>query len=107
MIQYNQTEEYEVSHIMISDKRKERNFDPQERIQEIYKLLEQGESFESLAKQYSDDRGSGNKGGELKPFTRGDLKAPEFEAAAYKLITPGRKHFVFLNFYYSGTPINY
>ena len=72
----------EVSHIMISDKRKERNFDPQERIQEIYKLLEQGESFESLAKQYSDDRGSGNKGGELKPFTRGDLKAPEFEAAA-------------------------
>lgn len=79
----------EVSHIMISDKRKERNFDPQERIQEIYKLLEQGESFESLAKQYSDDRGSGNKGGELKPFTRGDLKAPEFETAAYKLKTPG------------------
>lgn len=79
----------EVSHIMISDQKKERNFDSQERIQEIYTLLKQGESFESLAKQYSDDKGSGAKGGELKPFTKGDLRAPEFEEAAYSLKTPG------------------
>lgn len=78
-----------VSHIMISDQKKERNFDPQERIEEIYKLLEQGESFESLAKQYSDDKSSGTKGGELKPFNKGDLRAPEFEEAAYALKKPG------------------
>ena len=74
-----------VSHIMVSDQKKERNFDPKERIDEIYKLLEQGESFESLAKQYSDDKSSAVKGGELKAFTKGELRAPEFENAAYSL----------------------
>ncbi|MEM0518434.1 peptidylprolyl isomerase [Aequorivita flava] len=74
-----------VSHIMISDKKGARNFNPEERINELYTMLKQGESFESLAKQFSDDKNSAVKGGKLKAFTKGDLRAPEFEEAAYAL----------------------
>lgn len=74
-----------VSHIMISDKKGARTFNPEERINEIYTMLKQGESFESLAKQFSDDKNSAVKGGKLNPFTKGDLRAPEFEDAAYDL----------------------
>ena len=74
-----------VSHIMISDKKGSRDFKPEERINEIYNMLKQGQSFESLAKQFSDDKNSAVLGGKLKPFTKGDLRAPEFEDAAYEL----------------------
>jgi len=40
-----------------------------------------GESFASLARQYSEDPGSAARGGELPFFKRGEL-APEFEATA-------------------------
>lgn len=74
-----------VSHIMISDKKGPRDFNAEERINELYTMVQQGESFESLAKQFSDDKNSGVKGGKLKPFTKGDLRASEFEEAAYQL----------------------
>lgn len=79
-----------VSHIMIADKKGPQNFDPEERIKEIAAMIKQGQSFESLAKEYSDDKNSGKVGGQLKPFTKGDLRAPEFEEAAYKLKTIGQ-----------------
>lgn len=78
-----------VSHIMISDKKGARTFNPEERINEIYTMLKQGENFESLAKQFSDDKNSAVQGGILKPFTKGELRAPEFEDAAYTLKNPG------------------
>lgn len=78
-----------VSHIMISDKKGARTFDPEERINEIAAMLKQGESFESLAKQFSDDRNSAINDGKLKPFSKGDLRSPEFEDAAYALQNPG------------------
>lgn len=77
------------SHIMITDKAKDQAFDPEERINELLTLLKQGEPFESLAKQYSEDKNSGRKGGELKAFRRGDLRTTEFEDAVYKLQKPG------------------
>ncbi len=77
------------SHIMITDKGKDQAFDPEERINELLALLKQGESFESLATQYSDDKNSGKKGGKLKVFRRGDLRAIEFEDAVYGLQKPG------------------
>ena len=78
-----------VSHIMVSNKKEDPNFDPQVRINEIYQLLNQGQKFEDLAKQFSDDKNSGVSGGKLKPFTRGKLRSPAFEAAAFRLDTLG------------------
>ncbi|RMA58049.1 peptidylprolyl isomerase [Ulvibacter antarcticus] len=82
-------EKISVSHIMIADNGEERTFDPKERINEISALLKQGETFESLAKQYSDDKNSAKQGGKLSSFRRGDLRAPEFEDAAYNLQKSG------------------
>lgn len=79
----------EVSHIMISDKKGPRDFNPEERINEIATMLKQGKSFENLAKEFSDDKNSAINGGKLKPFSKGDLRAPEFEDAAYELQNPG------------------
>ena len=81
--------EITVSHIMVSNKKDDPNFDPQVRINELYQLLNQGQKFEDLAKQFSEDKNSGVSGGKLKPFTRGKLRAPLFEQAAFKLTTPG------------------
>lgn len=78
-----------VSHIMISDKKGARNFNPEERINEILTMYEQGSSFEELAKEYSDDVASGKQGGKLVPFTKGQLRSPKFEDAAYTLTQVG------------------
>ncbi len=78
-----------VSHIMIAPKKKDSTFDPKERINELYAMLQQGESFESLAKQFSDDKASGKNGGKLRPFGKGQLRAPKFEEAAFKLQKEG------------------
>lgn len=79
----------EVSHIMISDKQGARDFNPEERINEVYKLYKQGRSFEELAKEYSDDGPTARNGGSLKAFRKGELRAPEFERVAYELKNPG------------------
>ncbi|HPF10623.1 MAG TPA: peptidylprolyl isomerase [Flavobacteriaceae bacterium] len=78
-----------VSHIMIVDRKDSTNFNAEERINEIYGLLKQGESFEELAKKYSDDRNTALNGGRLRPFTKGELKAQSFEDTAFSLQNPG------------------
>ncbi len=78
-----------VSHIMITANTAERTFDPEERINELYSMLQQGEDFESIARQYSEDKNSGQRGGKLNPFSKGDLRSDEFEEAAYSLKNPG------------------
>jgi peptidyl-prolyl cis-trans isomerase C len=50
---------------------------------ELKARAEKGEDFAALAKQYSDDPGSKNKGGEYT-FPRGKM-VPEFEAAAFSM----------------------
>ncbi|WP_432410773.1 peptidylprolyl isomerase [Rasiella sp. SM2506] len=79
-----------VSHIMVFDKEDEtRTFDPKERIEEIYQLLQQGEKFEDLAKQYSDDKGSATKGGSLRPFGKGELRSKLFETEIFNIKKEG------------------
>ena len=54
---------------------------------ELYNIrarILKGERFSTLARIYSEDPGSANKGGELGFMGRGDL-VPEFEAAAFAL----------------------
>ena len=78
-----------VSHIMIGTR-----FDSldtaKQRILEIKSLLDKGVPFEDLAKQYSDDKNTGINGGLMRPFTKGDLKAPPFEDAAFSLEEKGQ-----------------
>lgn len=81
--------EVTVAHIMIAINSQDSLADPEKRIGEIYRKINQGEKFESLAKQFSDDKSSANNGGELTPFSGGQLSAPEFEAVAFGLNTIG------------------
>lgn len=79
-----------VSHIMISNKQVGTlNETPEIRIQEIYKKLNQGEEFEALAKQFSEDKSSASKGGLLAPFSSGQLSSLEFEDKAFNLKNTG------------------
>jgi peptidyl-prolyl cis-trans isomerase D len=52
--------------------------------QDILARIKSGESFETLAKKYSQDPGSAIKGGDLDYFARGQM-VPEFESAAFSL----------------------
>ncbi|OUD28287.1 peptidylprolyl isomerase [Flavobacterium psychrophilum] len=57
-------------------------------IQDIYTKLKQGENFESLASQFSQDKNSAPKGGLLPRFASGQLSSEEFENAAFALTKP-------------------
>ena len=81
--------EITAGHIMISKNQKDTTEDPEIRIKEIYKLIEQGQEFESLAKQFSQDKSSSSKGGELAPFTGGQLSSVVFENMAFNLQEDG------------------
>lgn len=48
------------------------------KINDIYTKLTNGESFEDLAKNYSDDKTSASQGGKLAPFTTGKMM-PDFD----------------------------
>lgn len=52
--------------------------------EEIIEKLKKGEDFSTLAKEYSEDEGSKENGGDLGYFNTGDM-VQEFEDAAYKL----------------------
>jgi peptidyl-prolyl cis-trans isomerase SurA len=58
------------------------------KIEEVKELLDKGENFEDLAKKYSQDRGSANKGGALPRFGTGRM-VPAFEKAAFGLENDG------------------
>lgn len=63
----------------------------EEKINEIYDLLEKGQNFEDLAGRYSDDQSSRAKGGLLPIFGGGSKQrmVPEFEEAAFSIKEDG------------------
>ena len=73
--------EVTVGHIM-TYKNKPNAF---ERITNISDSLNNGVSFEYLAKKYSDDKNSSFKGGRLNPFSSGQINSIPFENAAFEL----------------------
>lgn len=60
----------------------------QKKIQEIYEELENGADFETLARQYSEDKSSAKNGGRMVSFGINKMYI-EFEDAAFALENPG------------------
>ncbi len=58
------------------------------KVDSIYNAAINGGDFAELAKQYSDDKGSGSQGGDLSWFGYGAM-VPEFQDAAFALQNPG------------------
>ena len=81
--------EVEVAHIMVAHGNKKLTETPKEKIEEIYQQLNNGSDFKSLANQFSDDKGSASKGGNLTRFGAGKISDLNFEKAAFSLINSG------------------
>lgn len=85
--------ERKVSHIMVKlpegkDKTEESVANAKQKIDELYAKVQAGEDFAELAKQFSDDKTSAVKGGELGFFGSNKM-VPEFEATAFGLKKEG------------------
>ena len=77
--------EVQVAHIMIANNQKDSTLVPENRIKEIFRSIQEGDSFESLAKQFSDDKSSAAKGGVMNPFKSGDIRSEIFVNTAFGL----------------------
>ncbi|OFY97477.1 MAG: hypothetical protein A3K10_13455 [Bacteroidetes bacterium RIFCSPLOWO2_12_FULL_31_6] len=81
-----------VAHIMIQaskDLDEQTLANKKQKIDEIYaKILADNSQFAELAQQFSDDKGSASRNGELPPFGTGKM-VPEFEEAAFALQKDG------------------
>jgi peptidyl-prolyl cis-trans isomerase SurA len=75
-------EEYRLQQIFVSGQR-----DGQKRITEAYNLLQEGKSFEAVAKDYSDETKSATAGGDIGYVKKADL-IPQLLAAVV-FLTPG------------------
>ena len=81
-------ETVDLSHILLEIKAgKESERVAREKIEELLQRVKQGEKFEDLCRQYSEDPGNKDRGGEIGSMQRGDF-VPEFEEVAF-LLEPG------------------
>ncbi|MBC2576345.1 foldase [Peptostreptococcus canis] len=81
----------DASHILISLKdetgkplSEEKQKEAKKKAEDVYKRAKDGEDFAKLAKEFSQDPGSGQKGGSLGEFGKGQM-VKEFEDAAFAL----------------------
>ena len=80
--------EVSVEHIMLLNPKEDKSEEKEmvkQKIEDIYKKIQQGENFEDLAKQFSEDKSSSSKGGLLTRFGSGQLSSEEFEDVAFSL----------------------
>lgn len=83
--------EITVSHIMskfAKDASDQDKANAKTKIDEIYAKLKAGQGFEDLARQFSDDKQTNDKGGQLQPFKGGRLPKA-FEDAAFAIKNNG------------------
>ena len=78
------------AHIMIkADTKSPKSAEAQKKkVDEIYEKLKAGEDFANLASQFSDDKNSAKRGGELPEFNAGKM-VPAYEEAAFALKNDG------------------
>lgn len=82
--------EVEVAHIMLRTGENKDNEKAKNKIFEIYDQLHAGVKWEDLCKEFSEDPGSKDSGGKLRPFGVGAMASvPAFEAVAFSLQKPG------------------
>lgn len=81
LAQYTTPEQVRASHILLSTQGKT-EADVEKVAQDVLQRAKAGEDFAALARQYSDDPGSKENGGDLDYFSRGRM-VPEFEQAAF------------------------
>ena len=74
-----------VAHIMKNLKSQDSTYDAESEIQKIYQKLQNGENFGDLAKQFTDHKQTAEKGGEISPFSIGQLNSAKFEEVAFNL----------------------
>lgn len=80
-----------VAHIMVKtppNMTKEDSLNAYTKVTELYNKLKAGGNFSDLATQFSDDKASAKKGGELPWFGTGKMPA-EFEKAAFAIANKG------------------
>ncbi|WP_160112166.1 peptidylprolyl isomerase [Aquimarina sp. AU58] len=81
--------EVTVAHIMVAINNNRTTEEAEKRIKEINQQLQQGVSFASLAKQYSDDPSTAIEGGKIRRFGQGALNSEKFEKTAFALEKTG------------------
>jgi foldase protein PrsA len=86
--QYDTPEQMHTSHILIKVESPEQDRAARQKLVLVQAKLRNGEKFADLARQYSDDPGSKERGGDLGWQSKGAL-VPEFEKAAMAL-EPGQ-----------------
>lgn len=79
-----------VAHIMINRQQQDTLQTPESRIKDIYKKVEAGEDFHDLAKQFSQDKNTAIKGGEMQAFEIGDINSQAFSEQAFLLTEDGQ-----------------
>ena len=92
--QFERPETVRAAHILLSTRdavtgqemSEETKKEKKQQIDRILDRAKKGEEFAALAREYSDDPGSKNTGGEYT-FARGQFRNPEFENAAFALKT--------------------
>jgi len=74
-----------VAHILIKNSKDLSEQENKEKIQNIYQKIKAGADFSDIAKQYSEDKTTAKKGGQMRPFNQGDLRSEVFEEVAFNL----------------------
>ncbi|RZS93194.1 peptidylprolyl isomerase [Aquimarina brevivitae] len=81
--------EVSVAHIMIADENGTKKEEALAQIQKIEAQLKNGAPFDTLAKEFSDDKNTAKNGGRINRFAKGELNSEIFENAAFALQEPG------------------
>lgn len=80
--QFVQEEQVQARHILLRSKEGTSPDELQAQLEAVRARIEAGEDFAALAREVSEDPGSGQRGGDLGFFGRGQM-VPEFEQAAF------------------------